>query len=154
MEVVNEVMPGDPERLKEMLQPGPEGPVVMVNLLKFRDRAEYASDHPDAAAGLTGREAYNRYGALVVNILPDFGGRVLWSGDVTFLALGQVEELWDEVVLVEYPNRAALVAMTSSEAWQDASVHRTAGLAGQLNLEATPSAAVSGAGDAAAVPQP
>ena len=57
------------------------------------------------------------------------------AGDVTFLALGQVEELWDEVALAKYPNRAALWAMSTSEAWQKIAVHRAAGLAGQLNIE-------------------
>ena len=57
------------------------------------------------------------------------------AGDVTFLALGQVEELWDEVALAKYPNRAALWAMSTSAAWQEIAVHRSAGLAGQLNIE-------------------
>ena len=41
MEVVNEVVPSTAKRLEEMMQPGPEGPIYMVNLLKFKDRAEY-----------------------------------------------------------------------------------------------------------------
>ena len=54
---------------------------------------------------------------------------------MTFLALGQVEDLWDEVAIAKYPNRGALLAMSSSEEWRAASMHRTAGLAGQLNVE-------------------
>ena len=46
-----------------------------------------------------------------------------------------VEDLWDEVALAEYPNRAALVAMSSSEAFREIAVHRSAGLEGQLNIE-------------------
>ena len=41
MEVVNEVMPTRRERIDEMMQPGPDGPIYMVNLLKFKDKAEY-----------------------------------------------------------------------------------------------------------------
>jgi hypothetical protein len=48
-----------------------------------------------------------------------------------------VEDLWDEVALAEYPDRAALVAMSSSEAFREIAVHRTAGLEGQLNIETT-----------------
>ncbi|MEM9033673.1 MAG: DUF1330 domain-containing protein [Actinomycetota bacterium] len=131
MEVVNEVEVS-PERLPQMLEPGPDGPIYMVNLLKFRERAEYADGRETE---LTGREAYQLYGRAVAGILPDYGGEVAFIGDVTFLTLGQVEELWDEVAIAKYPNRAALVAMSSSEEWQAASVHRTAGLAGQLNIE-------------------
>ena len=54
---------------------------------------------------------------------------------MTFLALGQMEDLWDEVAIAMYPKRADLLQMSSSEAWQEIAVHRTAGLAGQLNTE-------------------
>ncbi len=132
MEVVNEVMPTSAERLTEMAEPGPDGPIFMVNLLKFKARAEY-EDGRDT--DLTGREAYQRYGAAVAELLPEFGGEVVFVGDVTFLSLGQVEDLWDEVAIAKYPNRAALLAMSTSDAWREAAVHRTAGLAGQLNIE-------------------
>lgn len=137
MDVVNEVLPGDPARIAAMQDKGPDGPIVMVNLLKFRERANYPEDHPDHGAGLSGREAYQRYAEAVTRILPDYGGRPLWAGDVTFLALGRVEELWDEIALVEYPDRAALWAMSTSPEWMAAAVHRSAGLAGQLNIETT-----------------
>lgn len=134
MEVVNEVMPTDPRRIEQMQQPGPDGPIVMVNLLKFRERAEYADGRE---TDLSGRDAYHLYGEAVMRLLPKFGGRVIFSGDVTFLALGQVEQLWDEVAMAEYPNRAALFAMSTSPEWQEAAVHRAAGLEGQLNIEST-----------------
>ena len=54
---------------------------------------------------------------------------------MTFLALGQVEDLWDEVAIARYPARSDLLAMSTSDAWLEAAVHRTAGLAGQLNIE-------------------
>jgi uncharacterized protein (DUF1330 family) len=134
MKVVNEVMPSDPERIAEMQQPGPDGPIVMVNLLKFRERAEYADGRETR---LSGRDAYQLYGREVVRILPKYGGRMIFAGDVGFLALGRVEELWDEIAMAEYPNRAALWKMSTSPEWQAAAVHRSAGLAGQLNIETT-----------------
>lgn len=132
MEVVNELMPSDPGRIKTLLEPGPAGPIFMVNLLKFRDRAAYEDGRETA---LSGREAYAIYGRAVMQILPKFGGRAVFAGDVTFLALGQVEELWDEVAIAMYPERGAMVRMSMSPEWQAASVHRTAGLKGQLNIE-------------------
>lgn len=136
MEVINEVLPSDPARIEAMQAPGPSGPIVMVNLLRFRERAVYA-DGSDPE--LSGREAYERYGRAVAELLPRFGGRALFAGDVSFLALGQVEELWDEIALVEYPDRKALWDMSTSPEWQAIAVHRSAGLAGQLNIECTPS---------------
>lgn len=132
MEVVNEVLPTSGERIQEMMEPGPDGPIHMVNLLKFKDRAEYEDGRE---TDLTGLEAYQIYGRGVAELLTKYGGSITFAGDVTFLALGQVEELWDEVAIATYPNRAALLAMSSSEEWQALSVHRTAGLAGQLNIE-------------------
>ena len=132
MEVTNEVLPTSTERIQEMMQPGPEGPIYMVNLLKFKDRAQYEDDRQSE---LTGREAYQLYGQAVLKLSGEYGGEIVFHADVTFLALGQVEELWDEVAIAKYPNRAALLAMSSSQEWRDAAVHRSAGLAGQLNIE-------------------
>ncbi len=132
MEVVNEVVPSTAERMEEMMQPGPDAPIYMVNLLKFKDRAEYEDGRE---TDLSGYDAYQIYGREVFKLLPEYGGKFVFAGDVTFLSLGQVEELWDEIAIVMYSSRADLVAMSSSEAWQEIAVHRTAGLAGQLNIE-------------------
>ena len=125
-------MPTTRERIEEMAAPGPEGPIYMVNLLSFKERAEY-EDGRDT--DLSGREAYNLYGAAVSRLIAEYGGEIVFVGDVTFLSLGQVDELWDEVAIARYPNRGALLAMSSSPEWREAAVHRTAGLAGQLNIE-------------------
>lgn len=132
MKVVNEVVPSDREQMQKMMEKGPDGPIFMVNLLKFKDQAEYADGRE---TDLTGRQAYGIYGATVAGIIRDFGGRVFFAADTTFLSLGQVDELWDEVAIAVYPERADLLKMSMSDAWQTAAVHRAAGLAGQLNIE-------------------
>lgn len=132
MQVINEVLPTDPKQIDAMMQPGPAGPVFMVNLLKFKDKAEYADGRECA---LSGREAYNIYGKAIMKVLPEFGGKLVFVGNTTFLALGQAEELWDEVAIIMYPDRGALLRMSMSQAWQEISVHREAGLKGQLNIE-------------------
>jgi uncharacterized protein (DUF1330 family) len=60
---------------------------------------------------------------------------------VTFLTIGRVEQLWDEVALAQYPSRAAFLQMAMSPAYQEIAVHREAGLEGQLNIETTPTLA-------------
>ena len=132
MEVINEVRPTQPSQIAGMAEPGPEGPIFMVNLLKFKAKAEYEDGRE---TDLTGRQAYGLYGAAVAGIIPEYGGRVFYISDVTFLSLGQVEELWDEIAIAAYPDRGSLLRMSMSEEWQAASVHRAAGLAGQLNIE-------------------
>ena len=130
----NAVYPTQPEQIAAMQEDGPEGPIYMVNLLKFKERAEYADGRE---TNLTGREAYGLYGQAVAGIIQDFEGEVFFAADVTFLSLGEVDELWDEIAIARYPSRRHMVAMSMSEAWLEASVHREAGLAGQLNIETT-----------------
>lgn len=141
MDVTNEVMPTSKERIAEMMEPGPDGPISMVNLLKFKDHAEYEDGR---ATELSGREAYQIYGREVSKLIRDYGGEITFVGDVTFLALGQVEELWDEVAIATYPSRAALFQMSTSPEWQAIGVHRAAGLAGQLNIETVASSFADG----------
>ena len=132
MQVVNEVFPSDPSRIQQLMEPGPSGPIFMVNLLKFNERAVYQDGR---TTSLSGREAYMIYGRAVAELLPRFGGRAVFLADVTFLALGQVENLWDEIAIATYPNRRAMVDMSMSDEWREIAVHRDAGLAGQLNIE-------------------
>lgn len=130
MNFTNAVFPG-PAQAAAFFGAAEDGPFVMVNLLKFRERAEYPDgSEPD----LSGREAYRRYGAAVQACLAAVGGRSLYAGDVTDLMLGEIDELWDMVALAEYPSRAAMMAMVSSPEYQAIEKHRVAGLAGQLNI--------------------
>lgn len=132
MKFVNEVLPSDPAQMRRMMEPGPSGPIFMLNLLKFKDKAAYEDGR---ACDLSGREAYMIYGRAVAELLPKFGGRAIFVADVSAILLGQVEELWDEVAIAMYPSRGDLLRMSISDEWREIAVHRAAGLAGQLNIE-------------------
>lgn len=133
MEVVNSVYPNK-EQIEGFLQPGPEGPICMVNLLKFKARAEYEDGRESQ---LTGEEAYGLYEEGIKKILQQVGGGIGFEGNVERLMLGEVEELWDVVALAVWPSRQVMLEVMQSDAMQEISVHRTAGLAGQLNIETT-----------------
>ena len=133
MQVVNKVYPNK-EQIKGFMEPASEEPICMVNLLKFKEKAEY-EDGRDT--DLTGREAYALYEEGVKKLLQEIGGGIGFEGDVERLALGEVEELWDVVGLAVWPSRGAMVKVMQSPEMQAISVHRSAGLAGQLNLETT-----------------
>jgi uncharacterized protein (DUF1330 family) len=135
MHFKNEVYPSAGPQMEAMLAAGPEGPIVMVNLLKFKDKAAYEDGR---ACALSGREAYAIYAQAVIGLVQEVGGRVLFAADVNFLSLGQAEPLWDQVALAEYPERSAMVRMAMSPAYAEIAVHRTAGLEGQLNIETLP----------------
>lgn len=130
MKVVNQLHPS-PEQAMAFFQSEDDGPMCMVNLLKFRDKAQYADgSEPE----LSGREAYMRYGAAVQACLAAVGGSARFTGSVSDLLLGEVEELWDMVAIAEYPSRAAMLQMVQSPEYQAITKHRDAGLAGQLNI--------------------
>ncbi len=130
MQVKNETAPR-PELAQAFFSDADHGPMVMVNLLKFKDKATYPDgrDHE-----LSGREAYDRYGAGVVACLEKVGGRVVYSGPVSGIILGDVEELWDAVALAYYPSPQAMLQMVALPEYQAIEIHRYAGLAGQLNI--------------------
>jgi len=130
MKVVNAVFP-PAEQAAAFFGAAEDGPFVMVNLLKFKEHADYP-DGSDAA--LSGREAYARYGAGVQACLAAVGGKAPYAGAVTDLMLGEVDELWDMVALAQYPSRAAMMKMIQSPEYQAIEKHRIAGLAGQLNI--------------------
>ena len=128
MKVVNHVYPRF-EQIMPLAQDPTPGPIAMVNLLKFRDKAQYADGRSE---DITGREAYMRYIAAMGPIVAAAGGRFLFSGDVKDLVIGEAEELWDAVGIAEYPSRAEFHRIATSPEVQAIGVHREAGLAGQL----------------------
>jgi uncharacterized protein (DUF1330 family) len=108
-----------------------EKPIVMLNLLRFRERASYRAGGP----GGSGRDAYSRYGKAAIRLVWEVGGQVLWSGKVRAGVIVPEGEAWDEVVLVHYPSRRAFLRMVKSEAYQSIMHHRTAALADSRLLE-------------------
>lgn len=103
---------------RELAGSNDEGPVVMLNLLKFKERAD--------SGDVSGRESYNRYGRDVKPMVEALGGRIIWHGRADQLLIG--EEDWDAVALVEYPSRKAFLEMAMSKQMGDIHHNREAGL--------------------------
>lgn len=109
------------ESFKQLFQQVPaEGPIVMLNLLAFR---ELATD-----GQRTGRQAYADYSKAVAPLLDAVGGRVQWFADAHHALIAPSGEQWDEVLLVEYPSREAFASMIQSPAYAAIVHHRTAAL--------------------------
>ena len=111
---------------------GDDDPILMVNLLKFKDKAEYEDGR---ATNLTGREAYEIYVTETREHLANVGAELILGGEVNGLLLGEVEELWDAFGVARYPSRKAMITMARNPAYIESEKHRAAGLAGQLNIE-------------------
>lgn len=131
MKVENAVTPNE-EQLAGFLEGDTETPIKMVNLLTFKDKAEYADGRE---TNLSGKEAYEIYTTEVQGHLEKVGGKSIFFGEVQRLMLGEVEELWDWVAIAEYPSRKAMLEMIMNSEYQKSEEHRGAGLAGQLNIE-------------------
>lgn len=111
-----------------------KSPIYMVNLLKFKNYANY----PDKrVTKLSGQEAYSIYAEELEPYLKQVGGKIIFQGEVNNLLIGTVDELWDAVAVVYYPSRNALLKMINNTDYQKIEIHRQAGLEGQLNIETT-----------------
>ena len=121
----------NPERVAALSASDDPTPVVMVNLLKFKAQA----DGPDA--GISGAEAYAKYGAAMTALVQEAGGRLIWSGRVTEMVIGESDVDFDMVALMEYPSRAAFAKIVQDARVQSIGVHRAAGLFGQWLLATT-----------------
>ena len=131
MKFENKVMPND-DQMAEFLETGNDEPIYMVNLLKFKDKAEY----PDKReTDLSGKEAYAIYAEEVQHHLAKVGAKSIFGASVKRLMLGEVEELWDSVAIATYPNRKAMLEMISDPDYIKSAQHRVAGLKRQLNIE-------------------
>jgi len=110
------------EQIQALLADPTEGPVVMVNLLRFKPGGE---------------AAYQRYATEMRKIVEGRGGRFVWSGRVTAQVVGSGGEGFQVVGLVEYPSRDAFVEIATSKEVAAIGVHRTKGLEGQWLLATT-----------------
>lgn len=113
-----------PQQIKELTSSSASGPVVMINLLRFK---------PDGGA-----EAYAHYGEGVLPLLARAGARLVWQGRPDSVVIGPEADLWDSVVLVEYPSVQAFVEMVSSADYQAISGRRTEALVDSRLIATTP----------------
>ncbi len=127
----NAVMPSKAQML-DFANPEAKKPIYMLNLLKYKERAEYSDGRETQ---LSGADAYRLYGDAVSELIREFGGEITLAANIERLVLGEVEELWDEVAIAMYPSRQAMAEMMMSEKMHEIGEHRKAGLAGQLNIE-------------------
>jgi uncharacterized protein (DUF1330 family) len=88
-----------------------QGPVVMVNLMRFHARSLDGDG--------SGWDAYLRYSALTVPMIKARGGTLLWTGDAKTVALGEPDgHQWDYLALVYYPSVADFIDMMTSAEYE------------------------------------
>jgi uncharacterized protein (DUF1330 family) len=120
------------DQFRELAASTDEGPVVMLNLLKFD--------------GGGGAREYDEYGGAATRMIGEGGGRVLYIGRCDQVLIGDTSEDWDAVALVEYPSRKAFIEMVSRKDYREAHTHREAGLKRTIVLATTPRSNAAGRG--------
>ena len=120
----------NPDQFHELASAPDDGPVVMLNLLKFKPRADEREE--------TGEEAYRSYGETAVAMIEERGGSVIWAGRAEQILIGDPADDWDQILLVQYPSRAAFLDMVSQPAYLKAHEHRESGLERTIVVACSP----------------
>jgi uncharacterized protein (DUF1330 family) len=121
----------EPDQIKELMNGPQDSPVVMVNLLSFKQNADGGNE------GMSGEESYMRYGGNMRKFVESKGGRFIWSGRVDSMVIGESDADFQVVALVEYPNRKAFLEIASSPHVAEIGQDRKKGLAGQWLIATT-----------------
>lgn len=103
-------------------------PINMLNLLLYREHAEYPEGHEHHGNGWTGRRAYQEYGATSGPIFARVGGSIVWRGSFQTMVTGPGDKDWHDGFVAQYPNSAAFFEMIKDPDYQLAVVNRTAAL--------------------------
>ena len=121
-------------------------PINMLNLLRYREVAEYPAGHEHAGKGWSGRRAYQEYGRTSGDVFRRLGGRIIWRGRFETMVTGPEGERWDDGFIAHYPDAGAFFAMIKDPAYQQAVINRTAALADSRLVRFAPGEAGEGFG--------
>ncbi len=103
-------------------------PIHMLNLLLYRQVADYPEGHEHAGQGWSGRRAYEEYGRTSGPIFRRVGGSIVWRGMFETVVTGPEAMRWHDGFVAQYPNAAAFLEMIKDAEYQQAVVNRTAAL--------------------------
>lgn len=113
----------DPEREQfEAFKKLPrDKPVMMLNFLRFRDRAAY-----EDGRDVSGAEAYAAYGRESAPVFRRVGGEIVWRGIPEVMLIGPDDRHWDLIFIARYPSAGAFLEMVTDPQYRQAVKHRTA----------------------------
>ncbi len=121
-------------------------PIHMLNLLRYRDLAEYPHNHKHAGKGWTGRRAYQEYGKTSGPIFARVGGNIVWRGVFQTMVTGPEDITWDDGFIAQYPHSGAFFEMIKDPEYQKAVINRSAALADSRLVRFKPGATGAGFG--------
>jgi len=118
----------DPEYLERLVSTPPEddGPVWMVNLMQYRDVADYADGRESTISGREADDTYAPFGPLAA-----VGAEIVFVAEVADQLLGDAPK-WDRVAVVKYPTRRSFVEMQARPDFRELHEHKDAGMASTI----------------------
>ena len=119
-------------------------PIHMLNLLEYREQAEYPEGHEHVGKGWSGRRAYEEYGKTSGPIFRRVGGTIVWRGSFQTMVTGPDAKRWHDGFIAYYPNAGAFFEMIKDPEYQQAVVNRTAALVDSRLMRFTPGEAGEG----------
>ena len=109
-----------------------DGPIWMVNLMKYRPIADYVDGRE---SDISGRDADDLYAPI--DVLTDIEAEIVFVGDVETQLLGDNPK-WDRIAVVKYPTRRSFLEMSSRKDFQEKHVHKEAGMQTTIVMGCTP----------------
>ena len=119
-------------------------PIHMLNLLEYREQAEYPEGHEHVGKGWSGRRAYEEYGKTSGPIFRRVGGTMVWRGAFQTMVTGPDAKRWHDGFIAHYPNAGAFFEMIKDPEYQQAVANRTAALVDSRLMRFTPGEAGEG----------
>jgi uncharacterized protein (DUF1330 family) len=119
-------------------------PIHMLNLLEYREQADYPQGHEHAGKGWSGRRAYEEYGKTSGPIFRRVGGTMVWRGSFQTMVTGPDGKRWHDGFVAQYPTSGAFFAMIKDPDYQQAVVNRTAALVDSRLMRFAPGEAGEG----------
>ena len=105
------------------------GEIIMLNLLRFRDIADYsANPELEPSEPISGAEAFQKYIDHTLPFLRESGGDLVFLGKGGTYLIGPPDEKWDLVMLVRQNSLSDFMAFSSNQAYLAGLGHRTAAL--------------------------
>jgi uncharacterized protein (DUF1330 family) len=118
-----------PEDIQKLLAEAGNGPIVMLNLLRYK---------PDG-----GRERYADYAAKTFPFLQGVGGEILYAGDTGLALVAPDSHEWDTVAIVRYPSAAKFLEMVGNPEYLEVSKIRSGALDAAVLQVTQPAAGVA-----------
>ena len=94
---------------------------MMLNMLKFRDKAAY-----EDGRDVSGAEAYAAYGRESGSVFERVGGEIIWRGRPEVMVIGPGDKQWDMMFIARYPTASAFLEMVTDPDYRVAVKHRQA----------------------------